>query len=370
MKNKTKVFSIVLFLSVFMILVSCQKQKAEWKGTIKELDGVMVVKNPEEPLYGENTVTLIEEVSIGEGAGAEEYMFASVGGIFVDDEGKIIVSDSKDTVIKIFDVNGRFKRTIGRKGQGPGEFSRIDSFQITSKGELLVVDNVNRRLSYFSLTGDLINSLSIKELPAASNNWEVDTRGNIIMDTVQFTAANQLVVETKIYDSQHEFVKVLRASKPYDLSIPFHPFHYWRATASDHIVYAYNDTYELQVFGPAWKLVRRIQKDFDPVKIREDEIEEELKRKRLPPDTEVPSHYPAFHIFVADDEGRIFVRTWERSEDGNSFYYDVFDSDGRYVTKFPFHATPRIIKKEKLYTVEEDEEGYQMVKRYEVTWKY
>ena len=370
MKNKTKVFSIVLSISVFMILVSCQKQKAEWRGTIKEVDGVMVVKNPKEPMYGENTVTLIEEVSIGEGAGAEEYMFASVGDIFVNDEGKIIVSDSKDTVIKIFDVNGRFIRSIGRKGQGPGEFSRIDSFQITSKGELLVVDNVNRRLSSFSLTGDLINSLSIKELPAASNNWEVDTRGNIIMDTVQFTADNQLVVETKIYDSQHEFVKVLSASKPYDLSIPFHPFHYWRATVNDHIVYAYNDTYELQVFGPAWKLVRRIQKDFDPVKIREDEIEEELKRKRLPPDTVVPSHYPAFHVFVADDEGRIFVRTWERSEDGNSFYYDVFDSDGRYVTKFPFHATPRIIKKEKLYIVEEDEEGYQMFKRYKVTWKY
>ena len=52
MKNKTKVISIVLSFSVFFMFVSCQKQKAEWKGTIEEVDGVTIIKNPKEPMYG------------------------------------------------------------------------------------------------------------------------------------------------------------------------------------------------------------------------------------------------------------------------------------------------------------------------------
>lgn len=40
MKRKIKVLPIVLFLSVFMMPVSCGKQKVEWKGTIEEGNGI------------------------------------------------------------------------------------------------------------------------------------------------------------------------------------------------------------------------------------------------------------------------------------------------------------------------------------------
>lgn len=42
---------IFLFLSAFIMLISCQKQKAELKGTIEEVDGLTVIKNPREPMY-------------------------------------------------------------------------------------------------------------------------------------------------------------------------------------------------------------------------------------------------------------------------------------------------------------------------------
>ena len=41
-----------------MMLISCEKQKAEWKGTIEEMDGVTIVKNPKEPMYGEDVFSL------------------------------------------------------------------------------------------------------------------------------------------------------------------------------------------------------------------------------------------------------------------------------------------------------------------------
>jgi hypothetical protein len=60
MKNKTIVIIIALFGSVVMLLVSCGKQSNGWKGTIEEVDGITVVKNPREPMYG-NEVFSIEE---------------------------------------------------------------------------------------------------------------------------------------------------------------------------------------------------------------------------------------------------------------------------------------------------------------------
>jgi hypothetical protein len=38
--------------------------------------------------------------------------------------------------------------------------------------------------------------------------------------------------------------------------------------------------------------------------------------------------------------------------------------------KIPLKTRPYVLKKRKLYTIEEDEEGYQIVKRYKVTWKH
>lgn len=60
MKNKINVFSIALFCSVIMLLASCAKQSSEWKGTIEDENGITVVKNPREPMYG-NEVFSIEE---------------------------------------------------------------------------------------------------------------------------------------------------------------------------------------------------------------------------------------------------------------------------------------------------------------------
>jgi len=79
--------------------------------------------------------------------------------------------------------------------------------------------------------------------------------------------------------------------------------------------------------------------------------------------------HPAYQDLTVDDEGRIFVQTWEKNKDSAAFYFDVFDSDGRYIAKIPMKFQPNIWKKGKLYSIEEDEEGYQVVKRYKVTWK-
>ena len=62
--------------------------------------------------------------------------------------------------------------------------------------------------------------------------------------------------------------------------------------------------------------------------------------------------------------------TYEQVEEEEGFYHDVFDSEGKFIAKIPLKVRPFVFKNKKLYTVEEDEEGFLFIKRYKVLWKY
>ena len=369
MKFKTKVMSIAIFLSALMMLVSCQQQKAEWKGTIEEVDGVTIVKNPKEPMYGQDVFSLEEELSIGEVEGRKEYMFSEIGTIAVDDEERIYISDRKETHIKVFDKDGVYSITIGRKGQGPGEFERISGMQITHQKELLVFDMNMRRLSFFTGDGKLIETLSISELRPFKLN--MNSKRNFIITSVALDLmTNQSISELKIYDNKLILLKTIVTPSPSNLFNPFDSFFIWKLGKDDNIVYGYNETYELQILDLGGELIKKIVKDYDPVKITKEEKEEAERIYSSPTKIVFPQVRPAYRDFTLDDEGRIYVQTFEKIADLNGYYHDIFDSKGRCIAKIPLRFPPRVCKKNMLYTIEEDEEGFQMVKRYKVSWKY
>jgi hypothetical protein len=146
----------------------------------------------------------------------------------------------------------------------------------------------------------------------------------------------------------------------------------WDIYKKNQIVCGYPKNYEMKIFDAEGRLIKKIMKEYDPVAITEEEIEEVKKREsRLPPSWKlvIPKYHSAYSWFIVDDENRIFVRTWEKASE-KGYYYDIFDLEGRYIAKILLKHRPLIFRKNKLYTLEEDEEGYQVVKRYNVIWKY
>ncbi|UCE21707.1 MAG: 6-bladed beta-propeller, partial [Candidatus Aminicenantes bacterium] len=121
MKSKLRLIQVVIIAFIFTISLSCQKQKTGWQGIIEEENGIRVVKNPAEPLYGELVLELEEDLSIGS-VEDEKYMFYRIGDIAVDSQNNIYVLDGGNYRIQKFDKDGNYLQTIGRKGQGPGEF--------------------------------------------------------------------------------------------------------------------------------------------------------------------------------------------------------------------------------------------------------
>jgi hypothetical protein len=350
------------------MLVSCGEQKAGWKGAIEEVDGVTVVKNPKEPMYGEDVFSLEEELSIGEAEGREKYMFSEIRGIAVDDEERIYVLDSKEAHIKIFDKDGEYFNTISRKGQGPGDIGSPRSVFITSQDEIVVPDIVNRQLAFFSLEGEFIKNISTAKTSLRSSR--VDSKGNII-GVVAVIREENLWHELKKFDSDLNLLYTYAfspAPSPSSFN-PFMPVLRWELTQNDQVVCGYPEKYEIEIFNSKGKVIRKIVKDYKPVKVTKEEME---RLEKLPQTIKVSilKYKSAYQRVVVGDEGKIFVMTWEQVTDGDGYYYDIFDSEGKYIAKIPLEFQPQAFKKSKLYTVEEDEEGYQYVKRYKVTWKY
>ena len=366
---------VILVLWIFTVLLfGCKKQTAEWKGMIEEVDGITVVKNPKEPMYGEEVFSLEEELSIGEVAGTEEYMFSRIDDIAVDDEENIYILDSKQTHIKTFNRDGEYLKSIGRKGQGPGELQYPVNLTISPMNEILVNDYA-RCLSIFSIDGNFLRAVSLTTMRMISKP-KADSRGNIVASYMVFGEEALLVLKKFNSDLEEMYAIFSTEVLKYPYLNPYYPHCYWEITKDDNIIWGFPTKYELQVLSPEGNLIKRIVKDYKPVKITNEEKETLINEKmggyeNIPPEVKIQwdEFHNAFIYLTVDDFGRIFVRTFEKVIEGNDYYYDVFNSEGKYIAKIPLKARPRVWKRNQLYTIEEDEEGYQVVKRYKVNWK-
>jgi hypothetical protein len=362
----------ILILILLVLLASCSQQKTEWKGTIEEIDRVTIVQNPKEPMYGEDIFVLEEELSIGEGIGREDYMFSEVIAVATDDADRIYVLDYEECNVKIYDKNGNHIKTFGNRGQGPGDLYLPRNIAITKENEI-VVKNF-RNFSFFSLDGEYKRTLSTAKYDMTTAR--IDSDGNILGVEIVRDEENPRY-ELKKLDSEANYVRSVGSSLLPDFRQsgfnPFFPVLRWTIINGNQIVFGYMGEYEIKVFDADGNLIRKISKEYTPVEVTEKDAEERLEGEDLPPQIMerliLPEHHCPFSRLYSDDEGRIFVMTYERTPDGAGYYFDVFDAQGRFIVKVPFENRPELIKKGKLYTIEEDEEGYHVIKRYRVTWK-
>ena len=372
---------IVFYISAILFLVSCGAQKTKWMGSIEEVDGIIVVRNPSEPMYAEDAFILEEDLTIESKDRDDEFIFHYTPNLVVDDEENIHVLDTRAACIHVFGKNGEFIHSYGEKGQGPKEMEYPLDIRAAPQGELMVLDINRARLNFFSQNGKHLRAFSTNQL-VSMRRPVIDSKGHVITGTVimgdeikttliKYTPDLSPVstittqdVETSLDPVVQDYFEVRRGTNLV-----------WDVTCNDDIIWGNLNKYEIIVHNPEGKLIKKIIREYDGVEITKNEQMELAKYffgdNSVPSDLngwKFPKTYPPFVRFTCDGEGRIFVQTYDKTEDGERDYYDVFDAEGKYMARISLKYRPQAWKNNRLYTMEEDEDGYQVVKRYKVTW--
>jgi hypothetical protein len=379
--NMKKFLSILnSLIAVFIFLfISVSSLRAE-DVKIKIENGIQVVYNPKNPSPLPGTprkLILREDLCIGDEEG-EEYMFSQTRSVQVDEEENIYVLDTKEACVKVFDKNGKHLRTFGERGQGPGELQYPFRMNLVAGKEILIFDSGNRRLSFYSLQGKCLREISTGKY--FFQRTVPDSKGNIITELP--IPGDKPITEIKKFDPNLNPLVTIEAREmertPRVMTL-IYPVWNVRVMKNDNIVWGHpsNFKYEIFVVSPEGKTIRKIVKEYDPVKITKKDKEEVIKLRfgdrEVPAGwkLEFPKNYYPYYIFMCGDEGRIYVRTYEQDKEGN-YRYDVFDPDGRYIAKYTLSEIDSLalIRKNKMYTmVWEDTMGIPVVKRYSMIWK-
>lgn len=147
--------------------------------------------------------------------------------------------------------------------------------------------------------------------------------------------------------------------------------------------------YEILVYDYDGNLVKKIRKEYSPV-----EISDEFKKKILStyersPNIIVrdltkkiyfPRYRPPYQSVFCDDVGRLFVMTHEKGANAGEYIYDIFDPEGRFISRVGlgnYGSWERIVqgqlvviaKKNRIYCTGQKESGYKELVVYKMSWE-
>lgn len=108
-------------------------------------------------------MSLVPELRIGSETRGPEYQFTKLDFVAVHGDHVYVAQRGTDD-IRVFGSDGAFRRTIGRKGQGPGEFESIWSMGV-SGDSVWLIDVDLRRLTFFTPDGSLIATVPFDPVP-------------------------------------------------------------------------------------------------------------------------------------------------------------------------------------------------------------
>ena len=405
MNNKIYSFSVSIIVIFFAINYFPKKMHTEETNNIQKSDDVVIVSNPKTPEL-KMRIVFKEELSIGEVEGDENYMFGDYVDFNTDEAGNFYVTDSYNKRILKYDPEGKYLLTIGREGQGPGEFRSLSVARFDKDNNLYVTDAGNRRISFFDKNGKFLRQIRMLE---GYESVIINSKGFLVAKKTDVSQEGNVQKTTSIFglfdnkfNSLMEFYKeeiemplptgrdvsALAQFLAKGLSLAaFRPQIRYILVNNDFIYFGYPDKYEINIYSPEGKLKRKITRDYKPIQVDKKDKEsfvkvaseslsspiftddlKEIAFKKI----KYRKYKPAYQSFTLMKNGWLAVVV--ESRENEYMLFDIFDQNGRYIANFKTTAPSLpaeglflefqfFFKNGKAYAVEE-ENGYKFVKRY------
>lgn len=355
---------------------------------------------------------LVQEVSVGVLDGPDEQIFGIVRGVTVGADGTIYVLDAQVPAVRVFDADGGYVGTLGRRGGGPGELSGPDwGMVMLSDGRIAVRDPGNARLQIFDPVTGEAEAWPVIPSGVHSSRGIVRTAGDTLLTPVIPASGDwsemvlqRIVPPGQILDTLPAPTitwtrPTIEANTENMFSVLLVPF-----AASSHTVYhpdgywvtGISDRYAFTLLRPDGAL--RIEREVAPVAVAPGERAQAEavatnQMRRVDPGwrwngPRVPDVKPYFNDIIVADDGRIVLSVEGPGVEGDDPNHDptdptsveqrwrstrsldFFETDGTYQGRVALPDlptfTPTVIRDHHLWAVVADDLGVQRVVRYRI----
>ncbi len=367
---------IILCAIILIGFASCAKKVEEpaYPVVTEIIDDVTILTNPDYPRDGKVLDLLIEELSIGLAEGPEEYMLNRPFDVKVADDGTIFVFDWGDVCIKVYDKDGKYLRTVGQRGQGPGDFGSLIYMVLSSDGKIFVMDSRLRRISEFNMTGEYLRGFPFegfhKEMKTDSMNrlyYEKRFNKTATTDLPISEDFQEIEAVVQIFrsdpsgenlflfgDFEGEKVQIKRIGAESVMSLSSKYNIVWEINREGMLYEGFNQEYKIHVFDQHGKKILTFGREYEPV-TKEFRMDELVRKNTM------PAYDPRIG-WVFDDEGNLWISIYSEKE--GEVVYDVFSPEGLYIKQVVLPCRICEIKNGKVYSIVTTEEGFMAVKRY------
>jgi hypothetical protein len=290
-----------------------------------------------------------------------------------------------------FDLTGKYLQTIGKKGQGPGEFERPSRLFLDEENNIYVSEY--RKIHVFNGKGEFIKSIPLSNF---TTDFSVTPDENIfgIANIRTEEESDRCIVKMDPKGKIIKNIAQFAAYKPvqrkgtgnnvtsFSISHQYNPALYFSRAVSDKHLYAHSSEYilfQVNLEGDLELIIKKeepqhliSQKEKNKIYERFSELAERWPKGVVKEAIKFPSHRPFFNKIVTDERGRIYVRRLGPvTDESEEVEFDIFSQEGHYLykTKLPF--TPEVIKNGYFYDHYSSEEtGEVSIKRYKVkNWR-
>jgi hypothetical protein len=382
-------------------VLACGEDGANAGYTVRDSAGVTLVENTSGSWSDAQAWQVAAEpsVDIGELEGEEPYQLFRVSGAVRLSDGRIVVGNGGSHELRYFDAQGRYLKSAGREGGGPGEFEGVGDPVPIGADTIAVYDWNLRRISLWDPDGNFVRSFGIQFSsgspvavgPLSDGNWlfskafsytpgEVST---VVRDTsayFRFDQRGELIDSIGRFPSWEYFLQG-SAQAAWATSLPFGR-EFATAVASGGFYHGITDRYEILRYDSSGELERVIRKAHEPVPVGDADVERykaervenassdnwRRRLERMFAEVPLPSTMPAFQTFEVDALGYLWVAEYERPG-ADAQRWSVFDSDGRLLgtVETPSGLAVHQIGVDFLLASWEDELGVEHVRLYDLT---
>ena len=343
-----------------------------------------------------DALSLTNDLQVSE---TEHYFIGSIQDLDVTTDGRMVVLDGEATHLKILRPDATLLDTLGRQGQGPGEFQSPSTVEVARGDSIYVFDAASERRTVFTLSPSpsLVRSVATlrEQGPRGTDAWGSLGTIRVLGDTLAARFRPYYAREEgyrqpapatwRLMSEQGVLGDTLLQERRKHISISFagqgvgvEPLPFDRSTQvavgpDDRFYHGWTDSLQIQAtaLDHTTELIADIPTE--PVPVTEadrDSALASIERTGIRQQFEdaMPTTKPAFTDLVVADDGRIWVERPAKTAEPDTTTWWVLNSESKTIhdVRVPSEVTIDVVQDGKVYGTTETENGAPALVRYHI----